>query len=194
MSNNLGGNGRRPKPGCGSPGSLPGKWRLQLSIGKTVSASYHLNKREARRELDVLVNNERLEFQQAPRHLNVRLDSLLSFKQHFDEVTAKVLSSVLLIRHQLLCVRQCTSNLHFSSLRSWVLCPCLVQRPTCQEGWRVHKLCSQDHHWLPETTHSNIPSTSTSGNCPSNLCPSKDNPETQLAYPPQQHHNSATSK
>ena len=42
------------------------KLRLQLSIGKTVSADYHLNNREAKRELDVFVDNKRLVFQQAP--------------------------------------------------------------------------------------------------------------------------------
>ena len=74
------------------------KWRLQLSMGKTVSAAYHLNNKEARRELDVLVNNNRLEFQQAPRYLGVRLDRALTFKQHLEEVTAKVTSRVSLIR------------------------------------------------------------------------------------------------
>ena len=34
------------------------KWRLQLSIGKTVSAAYHLNNREAKRELDVFVDKQ----------------------------------------------------------------------------------------------------------------------------------------
>ena len=29
------------------------KWRIQLSIGKRVSAAYHLNNREAKRELDI---------------------------------------------------------------------------------------------------------------------------------------------
>ena len=43
------------------------KWHLQLSMGKAVSAAYHLNNREARRELDVYVGNNRLEFQQAPQ-------------------------------------------------------------------------------------------------------------------------------
>ena len=38
------------------------KWRLQLSIGKTVSAAYHLNNREAKRKLDVFVDNKRLVF------------------------------------------------------------------------------------------------------------------------------------
>lgn len=74
-----------------------GKWRLQFSIGKTASAAYHLNNREARRELDIFVHNKRLEFQQAPWHLGVLLDRLLSFKQHLDEVMAKVSSSILLI-------------------------------------------------------------------------------------------------
>lgn len=40
-----------------------GKWRLQLSIGKTVAAAYLVNKREARMELDAFINNKRLEFQ-----------------------------------------------------------------------------------------------------------------------------------
>ena len=35
------------------------KWRLQLCIGKTVSAAYHLNNREAKRELDMFVDNKR---------------------------------------------------------------------------------------------------------------------------------------
>ena len=54
------------------------KWRLQLSIGKTVSAAYHLNNREAKRELDVFVDNKSLVFQQAPKYLGVRLDRMLT--------------------------------------------------------------------------------------------------------------------
>ncbi|KAJ8353631.1 hypothetical protein SKAU_G00211980 [Synaphobranchus kaupii] len=74
------------------------KWRLQLSVGKTVSAAYHLNNREAKRELDVFVDNKRLESQQAPKYLGVRMDRTLSYKQHLEEVKAKVTSRVLLIR------------------------------------------------------------------------------------------------
>ncbi|KAL7832435.1 hypothetical protein AOLI_G00299830 [Acnodon oligacanthus] len=43
------------------------KWHLQLSLGKTVAAAYHLNNWEASRELDVYVGKNRLEFQQAPK-------------------------------------------------------------------------------------------------------------------------------
>ena len=76
------------------------KWRLQLSrpIGKTVSAAYHSNNREAKRELDVFVDTKRLVFQQAPKHLGVRLDRMLNFKRHLEEVAGKVTSRVSLIR------------------------------------------------------------------------------------------------
>ena len=74
-------------------------WRLQLSVSKTVSAAYHLNNIEAKRELKVFVDNKRLMFQQAPKYLVIRLDRKLNFKQHLEEVAAKVTSRVSLVRH-----------------------------------------------------------------------------------------------
>ena len=74
------------------------KWRRQLSIGKTVSAAYHLNNREAERELDIFVDNKRLVFQHAPKYLGVRLNRMLNFKQHLEEVAGTVTSRVSLIR------------------------------------------------------------------------------------------------
>ena len=74
------------------------KWRLQHSTGKTVSAAYHLNNRETKRELDVFVDNKRLVFLQAPKYHGVRLDRMLNFKQHLEEVAGKVTSRVALIR------------------------------------------------------------------------------------------------
>ncbi|KAJ4943137.1 hypothetical protein JOQ06_005642 [Pogonophryne albipinna] len=65
------------------------RWRLQLSVGKTVAAAYHLSTREARRELELRVDNKCLEVQQAPKYLGVRLDRTLSFKKHLEEVKAK---------------------------------------------------------------------------------------------------------
>ena len=73
------------------------KWRLQLSIGNTVSASYHLNNKYAKRALDVFVDNKRLVCQQAPKYLGVRLDRMLNFKQHLEEVAGTVTSRVALI-------------------------------------------------------------------------------------------------
>ena len=73
-------------------------WRLQLSVGKTIAAAYHLNTREAKRELEVRADGKRLEVQQAPKYLGVRLDRTLSFRQHLEELSAKVTSRVALIR------------------------------------------------------------------------------------------------
>ena len=61
-------------------------WRLQLSLCKTVSAAYHLNNREAKRELNECVDNKRRVFSKAPKYLGVRLDRKLNFKQHLEEV------------------------------------------------------------------------------------------------------------
>ena len=74
------------------------KWRLQLSIGKTVSVAYHLNNREAKRELDVFVDNKRLVFQQVPKYLGVRLGRMLNFMQNLEKVAGKVTSRGSLIR------------------------------------------------------------------------------------------------
>ena len=74
------------------------RWRLQLSMGKTISAAYHLCNKEAKKELLVSVDNNRLEHQFAPKYLGVRLDRTLSYKQHLEEVRAKVTSRVSLIR------------------------------------------------------------------------------------------------
>ena len=74
------------------------KGRLQLSVGKRVSAAYHLNNREAKRELDVFVDNKRMVFQRAPKYIGVRLNWMLNFKQHLEEVAGKVTTRVALIR------------------------------------------------------------------------------------------------
>ena len=46
----------------------------------------------------MFVDNKRLVFQQAPKYLGVRLDRMLNFKQHLEEVAGKVTSRVALIR------------------------------------------------------------------------------------------------
>ena len=57
-----------------------------FSTGQTVSASYHLCNREAKRVLVVSVDNKRLEHKLAPKYLGVRLDRTLSYKQHLEKV------------------------------------------------------------------------------------------------------------
>ena len=61
------------------------KWRLQLSIGNTFSAAYHLNNIEAKRELGVFVDNKRLVFHQAPMYLGMRLYRMVNFNRHLEE-------------------------------------------------------------------------------------------------------------
>jgi len=44
-------------------------WKLKLSTTKTVSAAFHLNNKEAKRELKVSCNNEILPFFPEPKYL-----------------------------------------------------------------------------------------------------------------------------
>ena len=46
----------------------------------------------------MFVDNKRLVFQQAQKYLGVRLDGMLTFKQHIEDVSGKVTSRVSLIR------------------------------------------------------------------------------------------------
>ena len=72
-------------------------WRLKLSVAKTMSSAFHLNNREASHELNIKVNN-RLQFQGTPTYLGVKLDRTLMFRQHLENLSAKTMSRVALIR------------------------------------------------------------------------------------------------
>ena len=56
----------------------PRQWRLKRSEGKTVSTVFHLNNKEAKRELDVYINTRCLNFQPTTTYLGVKLDRTLS--------------------------------------------------------------------------------------------------------------------
>ncbi|XP_038075660.1 uncharacterized protein LOC119743328 [Patiria miniata] len=73
-------------------------WRLKLSVAKTMSSAFHLNNREASRELNIIVNNNRLQFQATPTYLGVKLDRTLTYRQHLGNVSAKTSARVALIR------------------------------------------------------------------------------------------------
>ena len=53
-------------------------WRLKLSVAKTMSSAFHLKNREASHELNIKVNNNRLQFQSTPTYLGVKLDRTLT--------------------------------------------------------------------------------------------------------------------
>ena len=63
-------------------------WRLKLSHTKTVTAAFHLNNREAKRELKVYNNGRLLPF--CPTYLGVRLDRLLTFRHHLVALRKKL--------------------------------------------------------------------------------------------------------
>ena len=58
------------------------QWRLKLSEAKTVSATFHLNKREAKRELNVNISGRQLTCQRTPTYLGVKNDRTLTYRQH----------------------------------------------------------------------------------------------------------------
>jgi len=73
-------------------------WKLKLSTTKTVSAVFHLNNKEAKRELKVNFNNETLPFCSEPKYLEVTLDRSLTYRRHLESLCKKLTSRVALLR------------------------------------------------------------------------------------------------
>ena len=73
-------------------------WKLKRSITKTVSAVFHLNNKEAKRELKVNFNNETLPFCSEPKYLGVMLDRSLTYRRHFESLRKKLTSRVAFLK------------------------------------------------------------------------------------------------
>ena len=73
-------------------------WRLKFSHTKTVTAAFHLNNREAKRELKVYNNGRLLPFCPTPTYLGVKLDRSLTFRHHLVALRKKLSSRVTLLR------------------------------------------------------------------------------------------------
>ena len=73
-------------------------WRLKLSHTKMVTAAFHLNNREAKRELKVYNNGGLLPFCPTPTYLGVKLDRLLRFRHHLVALRKNLPSRVTLLR------------------------------------------------------------------------------------------------
>ena len=71
---------------------------LKLSHTKTVTATFHLNNREAKRELKVYNNGRLLPFCPTPIYLGVKLDRLLTFRHHLVALRKKLSTRVTLLR------------------------------------------------------------------------------------------------
>ena len=74
------------------------QWRLKLSEAKTVSATFHLTNREAKRELNVNISGRRLTCQRTPTYLGVKLDRTLTYRDHLTALRGKVMARSALIR------------------------------------------------------------------------------------------------
>ena len=73
-------------------------WRLKLSHIKTVTAAFHLNNREAKRELKVYNNGRILPFCPTPTYLGVKLDRSLAFCHHLVALRKKLSSHKTLLK------------------------------------------------------------------------------------------------
>ena len=73
-------------------------FNLKLSHTKTVTAAFHLNNREAKRELKVYNNGRLLPFCPTLTYLGVKLDKSLTFCHHLVALRKKLSSRVTLLR------------------------------------------------------------------------------------------------
>jgi len=55
-------------------------WKLKLSATETMSAVFHTNIKDTKRELKVKYNNETLPFCSEPKYLGVTLDRSLTYR------------------------------------------------------------------------------------------------------------------
>ena len=73
-------------------------WRLKLSNTKTVTVVFHLNNREAKRELNVYNNGNLLPPCPDPTYLGVKPDRWLTFRHHLKVLGKKLSTRVALLR------------------------------------------------------------------------------------------------
>jgi len=73
-------------------------WKLKLSTTKTVSAVFHLNNKEAKRELKVNFSNETLPFCSEPKYFGVTLDRSLTYRRHLESFRKRLTSRIALLR------------------------------------------------------------------------------------------------
>ena len=73
-------------------------WRLKLSHTKTVTAAFHLNNQETKRELKLYNYDKRLPLCPTPTYLGIKLDRSLTFCHHLVALCKKLSSRVTLLR------------------------------------------------------------------------------------------------
>ena len=73
-------------------------WRLKLSSTKTVTAAFHLDNREGKRELNLYNNGNLLPLFPVPTYLEVKLDRSLTFRHHLKTLRKKLSTRVVMLR------------------------------------------------------------------------------------------------
>ena len=73
-------------------------WKLKLSNTKMVTAAFHLDNREAKRELNVYNNGNLLPPCPVLTYLGVKLDRWLTFCHHLEALRKKLSTRVALLR------------------------------------------------------------------------------------------------
>ena len=69
-------------------------WKLKLSNTKTATATFHLNNKEAKRELNVYNNDNLLPPCPVPTYLGVKLDRLLTFCHDLESLRKKLFTEL----------------------------------------------------------------------------------------------------
>ena len=67
-------------------------WRLKISMSKTTVTAFHLNTKEANRQLSVILDGTPLPYNATPTYLGVKLDRQLTYKEQLKAISAKVSS------------------------------------------------------------------------------------------------------
>ena len=65
-------------------------WRLKLSVAKTTASAFHLNTKEANRQMSVVHDGTPLPNNPQPTYLGVKLDRQLTYRHHLEALRAKV--------------------------------------------------------------------------------------------------------
>jgi len=73
-------------------------WNLNLSTTETLSAVFHLNNKEAKRELEINFNDETLSFFTEPKYFGITLDRTLTYRRHLESLRKKLTSRIAPLR------------------------------------------------------------------------------------------------
>ena len=73
-------------------------WRLKLSHAKMLTEAFHLDNREAKRELKVRNNGKILPFCPVPTYFGVKLNKALTYRHHLEALRKSLSTRVSLLR------------------------------------------------------------------------------------------------